>query len=282
MIELTCRSENPALKQPQKASIRLEVRYAPEVTIALDRTTITEGDDLRFTCTASANPGGDIVYKWYKNDEVIMGDATTQLILLKVGRDMNGAVIACEASNAVGTRRAQHTLSVLFGPVFRTPLPAVHGADRGESVKLTCDVDGNPTPDITWMNEKSPRVLSNEAELTLADMTYEMAGSYLCRASVRGFSEIVASTQVFIKGSYCSINPHSSRTRHRLLYTLYIVVHCTAIVVRDDCVASGGSPVFRDYRRCASSERHCSVRARLCAAACVCVVTKASVSHCCS
>lgn len=181
------------------------MRYAPEVTIALDRALVSEGDDLRFTCTASANPGGELVYKWYKNDELLLGDSTTTLVLPKVGRELNGATIACEVSNSVGTRRAEHVLNVLFGPVFRTPLAGVHGAELAESVKLLCDVDGNPAPDITWLYEKSPRVLATDAELTLADMTYEMAGRYSCRASVRGYSEIVASTQVFIKGT--SVNP---------------------------------------------------------------------------
>lgn len=201
--ELTCRSENPALKQPQKATIRLEVKYAPEVTLTVDRTHITEGDDLRFTCTASANPALDLVYKWYKNDEVVIGDVSTTLILPHVTRDLNGAVIACEVANAVGARRAEHVLSVHFGPVWRTPLPAVHGADLGQQVKLTCDVDGNPQPEITWLFEKSPRVLSTDAELVIGEMSYELAGRYVCRAAVRGFDEIVAATQVFIKGKWC-------------------------------------------------------------------------------
>lgn len=31
-------------------------------------------------------------------------------------------------------------------------------ADNGASVSLTCDVDGNPIPDISWIYEPNDRV----------------------------------------------------------------------------------------------------------------------------
>lgn len=195
----TCRSENPALKQPQKVHIRMEVKYPPDVQLTIDSTHIMEGDDIKFTCAATANPS-DVIYKWYKNDEIIVGDIATTLILPKASRVLNGAVIACEVSNSVGTTRATHSLNIHFGPAFRTPLAAVHGAELGQEVRLKCDVEGNPPPEIIWLYETVPRVLSTEADLVIGQMSYAAAGKYFCRASVRGFPEIAEYTQVFIKG----------------------------------------------------------------------------------
>ena len=220
--EFTCRSENAALKQPQKATIRMEVKYPPDVQLTVDRTHITEGDDLRFSCSATANPADSLVYKWYKNDEVVFGDVSTTLILPKVGRELNGAVIACEVTNAVGARRAENTLNINFGPVFKTEMNQVHGVELGHEARLLCDVDGNPTPEITWLFEKSPRVLSTESALVIPEMNYDTAGRYLCRASVRGFSEIAASTQVFIKGKSVVFSLSLFNITHRTCLCVYV------------------------------------------------------------
>ena len=195
----TCRSENPALKKPKKASIKLEVKYPPAVKLIMDREHVLEGEDVKFTCDATANPG-QVIYKWFKNDAVVMGDYSTSYTMRRVSRDDNGAKITCEVSNAVGVAKASHVLNLSFGPVLRSPLQEVYGVLPGQEVKLKCDVAGNPAPEIIWLFEGSPRVLSTESELIIPAMNYDLAGKYLCRASVRGFPEISTSTQVFIKG----------------------------------------------------------------------------------
>ncbi|KAI1286001.1 Irregular chiasm C-roughest protein [Halotydeus destructor] len=196
----TCRSENQAMKRPHKVYISMKVKYPPDVQLTIDQAHVAEGEDIRLTCTATANPVDGMVYKWYKNDEVVAGTEDTVLVLAKVTKELNGAVIGCQVTNSVGSTLATQVLSVQFGPVFGTPLAPVTGVQLDQLVKLQCDVQGNPKPEITWLFEKSPRVLSTESELTIGQMTKDSAGSYLCRASVRGFAEIAASTHVFIKG----------------------------------------------------------------------------------
>lgn len=53
-----------------------------------------------------------------------------------------------------------HTSLSLYsdGPRFRTRPRSVQ-ADNGATVALSCDVDGNPTPDIIWIYEESQKVL---------------------------------------------------------------------------------------------------------------------------
>jgi len=195
----SCRAENPALKKPLKTAIKLEVKYAPDVKLTVDKEYVFEGDDVRFTCEASANPS-NVIYKWYKKDGVVVGDPSTSYILRKVSREDNDVAVTCEVSNAVGVAKASHVLSINFGPVLRHPLPQVFGVSMGQEVKLRCDVAGNPTPEIAWFFDVSPRVISTDAELVIPSVTYDSAGRYICRASVKGFPEISTSTQVFIKG----------------------------------------------------------------------------------
>lgn len=72
-------------------------------------------------------------------------------------------------------------------------------ADKGASVTLTCDVDGNPTPDISWFHEDNSRVVSTNSELTLR-VDSDTAGRYFCKAHVSGFPDIGAEATVYLKG----------------------------------------------------------------------------------
>ncbi|MPC44008.1 Irregular chiasm C-roughest protein [Portunus trituberculatus] len=52
----TCTASNPALHQPFRTQVRLEVSYPPEVTITHDQDGYMEGQTATLTCSASANP----------------------------------------------------------------------------------------------------------------------------------------------------------------------------------------------------------------------------------
>lgn len=47
--------------------------------------------------------------------------------------------------------------SVSDGPVFRARPKSIE-ADNGASITLTCDVVGNPSPDILWIHEPNDKV----------------------------------------------------------------------------------------------------------------------------
>ncbi|XP_023220646.1 irregular chiasm C-roughest protein-like isoform X2 [Centruroides sculpturatus] len=195
----TCRSENPALKQPLYASMKMEVKYAPEITLHVNQEKITELENVKFTCDAVANPA-DVVYKWYRNDEVVVGDQNTVYVIPRITRDFNGDTISCEVSNSVGTSKSTHTLNVYYGPVFKSSFENI-AVDIGSDIHLKCDVDGNPTPEIIWTFEGSPTVLSTQQELIIKSATIKDAGKYTCRASGKGFAEISGDVMVFIKGA---------------------------------------------------------------------------------
>lgn len=195
-----CRAENPAVKKPT-TSIQIAVKFPPDVSLSMDRQHVLEGEDVTFNCEASANPK-HMVFKWFRDGQVVVGDHATSYTIHSVSREDNGVTVTCEVSNAVGVAKSSLVLSLNFGPVLRSPLQQVYGATIGQEVRLKCDVAGNPSPEIIWLFEGSPRVLSTESELVIPEMNYDSAGRYLCRASVRGFPEISTSTQVFIKGEH--------------------------------------------------------------------------------
>lgn len=67
----------------------------------------------------------------------------------------------------------------------------------GSTVVLTCDVDGNPFPDITWYHED--KKVSTSPNLTLR-VDQASAGRYYCKAHVPGFQDIGAEAAIYLKG----------------------------------------------------------------------------------
>ncbi|KAK5639967.1 hypothetical protein RI129_010778 [Pyrocoelia pectoralis] len=198
----TCQAQNTAERTHQSAKLKLEVKYAPKVTVtilsgAASNGRIPEGAEVRVGCQADANPP-EVTYRWFLNEQVIVGDYTTELVLTNVTRKYHDAIVKCEVHNVVGKSEESETLDISYGPQFRTKPKSVQ-ADTGGSVTLSCDVDGNPFPDISWLHEDSSRIVSTSPNLTLRVDT-DTAGRYYCKAYVPGFAEIGAEAAIYLKG----------------------------------------------------------------------------------
>ena len=123
---ITCQAQNSAERSPRRASLLMEVKYAPKVTVTLEQDRIVEFEPVRLSCHAEANPP-NVVYKWYINDEIAYGDYSTQLTIASVTRKFNLATVKCQVTNAVGKSEATQTLNVqckllglflFFSPLF--------------------------------------------------------------------------------------------------------------------------------------------------------------------
>lgn len=63
----------------------LQVRYAPKIQLSIvdnnemSMDTIPEGNEAKFYCLTDANPN-DVTYKWFINNELIVGDYTTEMV----------------------------------------------------------------------------------------------------------------------------------------------------------------------------------------------------------
>lgn len=90
---------------------------------------------------------------------------------------------------------------------FFTRRPENHEADSQDEVTLTCEVDGNPLPEIVWVFDpapdvtgaRSPRVVGTSPTLHLVAAS-DTAGRYWCKATSPGFVEIRAEAAVLLKG----------------------------------------------------------------------------------
>ncbi|CAG2171583.1 unnamed protein product, partial [Oppiella nova] len=100
----------------------------------------------------------------------------------------------------VGTNKATHTLNVSFGPILKPHNETVYGVDVNRDVRIKCEVEGNPKPDIAWLMLGQTNVLGTDGELLVKDVTEKKTGKYICRASVKGFPEISSQLIVRLNG----------------------------------------------------------------------------------
>ena len=107
----TCQAHNPALSLPYNANILILVKYPPSVQLTADKERIVEFDKVTLTCEAEGNPN-DLIYKWYENGAVILGNWTKDFTIDSIKRDYNDVKISCEVTNAVGTNIGTITLDV--------------------------------------------------------------------------------------------------------------------------------------------------------------------------
>ncbi|XP_055586391.1 irregular chiasm C-roughest protein-like [Uranotaenia lowii] len=203
---LTCQAQNTADRTERSVHLKLEVKYAPKVTIEVtsgrpgsgDSTQrIVEGMDVRLRCKAEANPP-EVTFRWYVGHEMMTGDFATELVIYNISRKHHEMIVKCEARNVVGKSEESETLDIGYGPLFRS-LPKSVEADLDTVVTLSCDVDGNPSPDIVWVHEESGRIMSASSNLTMT-ATVATAGRYICKATVLDFPEIEAEATVYLRG----------------------------------------------------------------------------------
>ncbi|XP_049959878.1 irregular chiasm C-roughest protein [Schistocerca serialis cubense] len=73
-------------------------------------------------------------------------------------------------------------------------------ADPGSTVTLSCDVDGNPPADIVWIHDDGTSKVVGTSVNLTLDVERHTAGRYYCKASVMGFPEVGAEATVYLKG----------------------------------------------------------------------------------
>ncbi|XP_068214570.1 irregular chiasm C-roughest protein-like [Palaemon carinicauda] len=192
-----CTASNPALHHAFSKQVRLEVKYAPEVTIKHDKDGYREGESAILTCSANANPN-ILTYRWYRAGQIVPGSNSTKLVVPDVTRQSNTEDITCEVSNDIGTSKKITRLSIHYGPSFKVQ-PGDQYADIGDNVTLRCQVDSSPDPTIVWINQLSQTVVGKGPVIHVI-VDKHNAGTYLCIAKVEGFPEISAFMGIFLKG----------------------------------------------------------------------------------
>ncbi|XP_075987706.1 irregular chiasm C-roughest protein-like isoform X2 [Anticarsia gemmatalis] len=227
---ITCQAQNTADRAPRMATVHIEVKYAPKVNVTISsggvNDQIPEGSELRVQCDVDANPPAQ-VYRWFINDNPVIGDYTEEMIIFNVTRKHHNAVVKCEVSNSVGKNEGNITLQVTYPPTFRTRPQNVE-ADTKSTVTLRCDVDGQPQPKLKWLFHEPGRIELRGRDPTLKiRVSGSTAGRYICKASVDGYPEIESEATVFIKSAP---KIRSNRTQFGMEGE-YVTIECIALSV---------------------------------------------------
>lgn len=72
---------------------------------------VLEGQNVRMICSVIANPP-DVSYRWYINEQLILSDPTTELILRNVSQVNHNSIVRCEVTNAVGKSQDSQVLNI--------------------------------------------------------------------------------------------------------------------------------------------------------------------------
>ncbi|XP_050357974.1 irregular chiasm C-roughest protein-like isoform X2 [Nymphalis io] len=200
---ITCQAQNTADRAFRMATVHIEVKYAPKINVSIVsgavNKRIPEGSEARLLCSVDANPPAQM-YRWYLNNNPIVGDYEEELVIFNVTRKHNKAIVKCEVSNTAGKSESTLALNVTYPPSFRTHPQNVEAA-VGVSVTLSCDVDGQPQPEIRWLFHEPGRIgVKGKAPNLKVYVDERTAGRYICKASVSGYPEIESEATIFIKG----------------------------------------------------------------------------------
>uniref|UniRef100_A0A8C6YIL3 Hemicentin 1 n=1 Tax=Nothoprocta perdicaria TaxID=30464 RepID=A0A8C6YIL3_NOTPE len=176
----------------------LNVHVPPSITGDLqipENISIVEKNPISLTCEASGIPLPLIT--WLKNGWPVTANSSVRI--LSGGRTLrlthtsveDAGQYTCVVTNAAGEARKDFDLSVLVPPgiVGENKLEDVKVKEK-HSVTLTCEVIGNPVPQITWIKDGQPLLededhsfLSRGRFLQIANAQVTDTGRYACIAS---------------------------------------------------------------------------------------------------
>jgi Immunoglobulin domain len=163
---------------------------------------IREGDDLDLLCPFE---NFDEI-SWERND-VLLHDQTSQnLKINKINKHFTGK-FKCLASNSIGMKSFMYKVDLLTAPtiavldekissvVFTSLDVQENMMEIGQTLELSCEVQGNPKPTIQW--SKSGIETTQQELLRIENLTSNDAGSYTCTAqNTQGVAKKIVKVEV--------------------------------------------------------------------------------------
>ncbi|XP_068809627.1 hemicentin-1 isoform X4 [Struthio camelus] len=176
----------------------LNVHVPPSIAGDLqmpDNISIVEKNPVSLICEASGIPLPSIT--WLKNGWPVTANSSVRILaggrtlrLTRTSVEDEGRY-TCVVTNAAGEARKEFDLSVLVPPgiVGENKLEDVKVKEK-HSVTLTCEVIGNPVPQIAWIKDGQPllegedhKFLSSGRFLQISNAQVTDTGRYTCIAS---------------------------------------------------------------------------------------------------
>ncbi|XP_061672486.1 hemicentin-1 [Syngnathoides biaculeatus] len=192
-----CTAQNSAGEA--RREYRIVVQAPPVISGTSKRQEVTAilGQEVEFQCRVSGRPAPRV--EWSRDGEVLSreGDPHVefledgQVLKVKSVRLRDQGLYQCLASNNAGTQMRQFRLTVQAPPTIKGPSETSDvSVVLGFSIVLACDVEGSPTPSITWLKDNQPIVSSPQLTYTQGGQALRVGsaqgdstGLYTCRAS---------------------------------------------------------------------------------------------------
>uniref|UniRef100_A0A8D2B9D0 Hemicentin-1 n=1 Tax=Sciurus vulgaris TaxID=55149 RepID=A0A8D2B9D0_SCIVU len=167
---------------------------------------------VAFPCPAKGTPKPTI--KWLRNGRELTGkepgvsilEGGTLLVIASVTPFDNGEYI-CVAVNEAGTTERKYNLKVHVPPLIKDKEHLTNvSVLLNQLTSLLCEVEGTPSPVITWYKDDSQvtesstiQIVNNGKMLKLFKVTAEDAGRYSCKAiNIAGTSQKYFSIDVLV------------------------------------------------------------------------------------
>lgn len=191
---LKCEARHDALVGQLSTEAALTIQYAPRITSPAQQLSLGEGESALLLCRVTANPPASLEWVRQSTGQVLGEEGTEELSLTHLNRSMTDTYI-CQARNALGlSEPLAHTLTVQYGPSIKSVGPAAQLEKLlGAKLELTCEAEGQPAPDYTWIQEAAdeaavdgtppPQIRGHNRRLVVHDLTYQDQGRYWCEAS---------------------------------------------------------------------------------------------------
>jgi hypothetical protein len=180
--QLKCEISHPALVGSLSTYAHLNVLYAPIMTITQDPPgDISEGQDVTLSCFAPANPPAQV--KWYQNGQEMTMTNSSSITLQNVAHASNGNYTCLARNDGFEAVRLIYGLNVKYPPTF-TFQPLGETADLDQAITLFCDAEGNPSPQIQWLqNTTDGQTVGRGEDRNLSfTIDYSSQGKYWCKA----------------------------------------------------------------------------------------------------
>ncbi|XP_020621161.1 protein sidekick-1-like [Orbicella faveolata] len=189
---------NNSLGNATSDAATVDVQYQPEITLHPENQTKSEGDNVTLSCNATGNPQPTI--SWTRNgfpvntsnnSSISFSEDKKLLTITNVNRTDSGEY-RCLANNSLGNETSDVArLDVQYPPDI-TVDPQNTAVTEGDNVTLSCNVDGNPAPSISWTTDGfqvnttiNSRISfsADKKQLTITKVKRTDNGNYRCVAN---------------------------------------------------------------------------------------------------
>ncbi|XP_037403360.1 carcinoembryonic antigen-related cell adhesion molecule 5-like isoform X2 [Pygocentrus nattereri] len=167
-------------------------RPKPAVSIQPDDQ-VFRGETVTLTCDIQGGGVSNWQYSWFKAGSSTPVSNDQQYNISSVTAS-DGGTYTCRGTET-GTSRYSNTSDDVTLTVSERPKPAVSiqpddQVFRGETVTLTCDIQGGgvSTWQYSWFKAGSSTAVSNKQQYSISSVTASDGGTYTCRGTVRGTS----------------------------------------------------------------------------------------------